>query len=210
MKRYKYPRTAHMSGSRGSTSDDIHISGYSSFEGKEVIITEKMDGESFTFYADGYFHARSIDGRVHPSRTHTINALFKLIGLIPDGVRICGENLYAAHSIKYTSLPSYFQVYSAWEGETCWDWDRTIALCNDLSLHTVPVLYRGVFSEQELRKVISSLDFNSQEGVVMRSVDQFTMDQFNDNVCKYVRPNHVQTDQHWMSKQIVKNGLAAQ
>lgn len=46
MKRYKYPRTYHLSSSPGKTSDDKVISDMSEFEGKEVVVTEKMDGEN--------------------------------------------------------------------------------------------------------------------------------------------------------------------
>jgi len=35
--------------------------------GREVVVTEKMDGENTTMYCDN-IHARSIDGRHHPSR----------------------------------------------------------------------------------------------------------------------------------------------
>lgn len=33
-------------------------------------------------------------------------------GQIKDGMRICGENMFAVHSIKYDKLPSYFLGFS--------------------------------------------------------------------------------------------------
>ena len=58
--RVKYPRTFHLpyspqrgEGDKVLPSDDI-------FRGKPVVVTEKMDGENTTLYAD-YLHARSID-----------------------------------------------------------------------------------------------------------------------------------------------------
>lgn len=46
------------------------------------------------------------------------------------------------------------------------------------------------------------------EGYVMRPADAFKLDDFNNNVVKWVRPNHVQTDEHWMNKEVEVNGLA--
>lgn len=34
-------------------------------------------------------------------------------------------------------------------------------------------------------------------GVVIRNADSFPIDDFQKNVVKYVRENHVQTDSHW-------------
>ena len=35
------------------------------------------------------------------------------------------------------------------------------------------------------------------EGVVVRNIESFPLDDFSKNVVKYVRKNHVQTDEHW-------------
>lgn len=36
-----------------------------------------------------------------------------------------------------------------------------------------------------------------REGIVMRITDSFPIIEFPRCVCKYVRANHVQTDEHW-------------
>ena len=38
---------------------------------------------------------------------------------------------------------------------------------------------------------------NDVEGFVIRNIDQFKYEDFSKNVGKYVRSNHVQTDEHW-------------
>ena len=63
----KYPRTPHLPWSPGASQDDVFSLDARHFEGQTVIITEKMDGENTTLYRD-YLHARSVDGRHHPSR----------------------------------------------------------------------------------------------------------------------------------------------
>ena len=36
-----------------------------------------------------------------------------------------------------------------------------------------------------------------KEGLVIRIADKFSVGEFDKNVAKYVRANHVQTDSHW-------------
>ena len=38
---------------------------------------------------------------------------------------------------------------------------------------------------------------NEVEGFVVRNIDSFKYEDFSKNVGKYVRANHVQTNQHW-------------
>src|SRR5829696_5384608 len=101
------------------------VADLSALSGREVVVTEKLDGENTTMYADG-LHARSLDSAHHPSRAW-VKALQGRIGPgIPAGWRVCGENLYARHSIPYEDLDSWFYGFSVWDGEDCLDWDRTV------------------------------------------------------------------------------------
>lgn len=43
--RIKYPRTYHLPTSPGVTDDDRVLESYAGFEGQEIVVTEKMDGE---------------------------------------------------------------------------------------------------------------------------------------------------------------------
>lgn len=201
MTRYKYPRTPHLSWSPGFSSDDIILAD-NIFSGREVVITEKLDGENTSIYCD-YIHARSINSGKHQSRDW-VNSLWGSIKEdIPEGYRICGENLYAKHSIKYFNLESYFYVFSIWNGDECLSWNDTLEYCSLLNLSHVPVLYEGVFSEE----VLPTLDFDKQEGYVVRLKEGFSLADFGSSVAKYVRKNHVQTDKHWLHKKVEKNLL---
>lgn len=67
--RIKYGRTYHLPWSPGATSDDkMHAEVESLFGGQEIVVTEKLDGESTTIYADRFTHARSVDSKAHRSR----------------------------------------------------------------------------------------------------------------------------------------------
>jgi hypothetical protein len=207
MSHYKYPRTFHLPWSMGATSDDKVLKRCDAFIGREVVATEKMDGENTSMYSD-HFHARSLDSAHHPSRD-AVKALWGYLRYhIPEGWRICGENLYAQHSIAYDNLKSYFYVFSVWnEDNVCLSWDETVEWCAILGLVHVPVLYRGTFSEDLIKPLWNESKLDTVEGYVVRSAKSFHYDTFANNVAKFVRPNHVQTDQHWMHAGITPNKL---
>lgn len=203
--RVHYPRTVHLPWSPGASPDDLRTGDLSGLAGREVVVTEKLDGENTTLYSDG-LHARSLDSGHHPSRAW-IKALQSRIGVaIPPGRRICGENLYARHSIAYHDLDSWFYAFSVWDGDHCLDWDQTVAICRRLGVPVPPVLWRGVFDERVLRGL--RLDHTRQEGYVVRTVAGFDLGEFPARVAKWVRPAHVRTDIHWMYAPVVPNGLS--
>ena len=203
----KYPRTYHFDFSPGVSSDDKIISSLDSFEGQDVIVTMKMDGENSTIYND-YYHARSLDSGPHESRSWLKQKQAEIGYLIPSGWRICGENLYAKHSIEYKDLKSYFYVFNIWnEHNECLSWDATEEWCKLLTLDLVPVLYSGIFDLKKIKAIFEGLDSQTQEGIVCRIKNSFEYNDFSQCVAKSVRSNHVQTDQHWMNSKIVKNEL---
>lgn len=207
MTRYKYPRTPHLPWSPGRGQDDKVLSNVQHFIGRDVVVTEKMDGENTSLYSD-YSHARSIDGRYHPSRAWVKAYHASISHLIPDNWRICGENMYAQHSIVYDNLDSYFLCYSIWDKDNnAISWDATTSFCDAIGISMVKVLYKGMFNETILRNLAEAMDLNKQEGYVVRITDQFSYEDFPTSVAKFVRKGHVQTDEHWMNKQIIVNKL---
>ncbi len=207
--RVKYPRTTHLPNSPGSDEDDVHLSDFTALAAGEIVLTEKMDGENTTI-GKGYVHARSVDSVAHPSRTWVRALAGRLWHELPDGLRVCGENVYARHSIGYDELPSYFLVFNIWQGGRCLDWDATQEWAQLLGLQCVPVLYRGPWAEpdQLLNLWRSGLDAGSSEGFVVRTARSFERSEFGTHVAKWVRAGHVQTGQHWMNAAVVPNQLA--
>jgi len=203
--RVKYPRTKHVPFSLGAGKDDLFHKDLKFFDGREIALSEKLDGENTTLYRD-HIHARSLDSVDHPSR-HWVKGLWGSMKYeIPDGWRICGENLYATHSIHYTDLPSYFMVLSIWdENNVCLSLDDTLTICDYLKLEHVPILWRGIFNEEFIKNF--KLDLTINEGYVIRVTDSFSYDDFDTSVAKFVRKGHVTTDDHWMYKKVVPNEL---
>lgn len=208
MDRIKYPRTPHLPWSPGATSDDKLLTSVDHFKGKLVVITEKMDGENVTCYRD-YLHTRSLNYSPHPSRDWIRRYHARIKNEIPDGWRICGENLFAKHSIGYVNLDSYFLGFSIWDAENrALSWQETLEWFELLGIRPVPELYRGPFSRKEcdhLNRVVSGQD--GIEGYVVRLEESFHYSLFKESVAKYVRANHVRTESHWMTQVVVKNLL---
>jgi hypothetical protein len=206
----KYPRTWHLPWSPGATDDDRILKDTSHLMGQRVIVTEKMDGENTTMYSD-YIHARSVDGRSHPSRNWVKNFHGGISFHIPDGWRICGENLFAKHSIGYKALPSFFMGFSVWnEKNVCLSWDETLEYLELMGIKPVPVIFDGIFDEKKIVALYDEKkDWEKREGYVLRLASSYPYSAFDQSVAKYVRSEHVRTTKHWMHGQPVEpNSLA--
>lgn len=200
----KYPRTYHLPWSNENRDDKKWNTIRFRLE-DEVIVTEKMDGECTTLY-NNYIHARSITGDSHKSQTWIRNFHGKIAHDIPEEMRICGENLYATHSIFYANLKSYFYGFSVWDKLTCLSWKDTEEWLSLLGIRPVPVIFMGSYSDF-LRYCLNDVAFLDKyhgspatEGYVIRSASAFEYKDFGSNVAKYVRAGHLQTKERWDTK----------
>ena len=194
----KYPRTYHLPWSPGATDDDRVMKDTGVFAGRRVIVTRKMDGENFSGYRD-YCHARSVDGRSHYTRDWAKNFWMQRSYELPEGWRVCAENLYAVHSIRYDNLPGYLLGFSIWtDRNECLSWDETVEWFTLLDMPTVPVIYDGVWDEAVIKKLYNEkTDRDVHEGYVVRVADAFAYKDFKTSVAKFVRADHVATQKHW-------------
>ena len=207
----KYPRTYHLPWSPGTTSDDRKLSGdwFENYKGKEIVITEKLDGENVAINKYDCY-ARSHGAPTRSPWSLNIwgkdGVYSKVYDKLGEFEWIYGENLYGQHSIVYDRLPEYYHIFAARDdSKYIWySWDDVVLMGETLNLPTVPLLWRGVIeSEDQLRKLVDnfvnqpSVYGNTREGIVLRVSGEFPIDTFSQNVCKWVRPNHVQTDEHW-------------
>lgn len=203
----KYPRTPHLPWSKGGTPDDMKLREVHFLPEEEVVIMEKLDGENTTMYRD-YIHARSLDSGYHPSRNWVKNFWSTNVAYqIPENMRICGENMFAQHSIKYTDLETYFYGFSIWEDDFCLDYDETIENFDILGITPARLFARGKFSE--MTDFFSYWnDGSDTEGYIVRSAGSFPLSKFQRHVAKYVRPDHVAGRTHWLAGKLDKNELA--
>lgn len=163
----------------------------------EVVVTEKMDGENTTMYSD-HIHARSLESRSHSSQDWVKNLWASIRFEIPYGWRVCGENLFARHSVAYDDLESFFMVFSIWdEHNRALPWDETVEWAKLLGLETVPVLYRGPFDQDVVQKLWVPPLSERAEGYVVRVTDGFPLSEFPYRVGKFVRSGFVAGRPHW-------------
>jgi len=206
----KYPRSYHLPWSGYIGKDDRILSSVPFFN-NEIVVTMKMDGENTTMYND-HVHARSLDSNSHWTQSWIKQLHSTIKHDIPNGYRICGENLYAKHSIKYSNLDSYFLVFSIWnEKNKCLSWNDTVEYCELLNLKTVPVIFKGTWKDkpEKFHKTYweKVFDESKNEGYVVRNAGSFSYRDFSKNLGKYVRKNHVTSSSHWKYDKIEINDL---
>jgi hypothetical protein len=201
-----YPRTMHLPWSPELQNDDRRITNLDFLQGREVVATLKMDGEGSSLYRHGC-HARSLDSRHHESRSWVKRFHASLGHEIPEDWRLCGENMYALHTLPYSDLESFFYLFNIWEKSACLSWDDTVAYGKLLGLTMVQELYRGPWDEKLLRALGRDLDSSRHEGYVVRVTDSIRAGDWRRAAAKFVRKDHVGTSPHWMDQQVIPNAL---
>lgn len=209
MSEHKWPRTYHLPFSPGLQNDDRRHPDLKVFEGRRVIVSEKMDGEGATMTSERTY-PRSPDGRWHPSRGRMKTFHAERAHSIPEKWRVSGEYMYALHSVPYlrsngNALPSWFLGFGVWdENNVLLSWDDTLDWFALLDIVPARVLYDGPWNEDCIRKIAEGLDPNRQEGLVVRLAESIAYPEgrgdagrFFRGVAKWVRKGHVQTDEHW-------------
>lgn len=194
----KHFRTFHLPWSEGISSDDKVMKTVKDFHNKDVIITEKRDGECTTLYSDGYVHARSINGNSYAWQD-VIKAMWKpKAHLLPKGWRLVGENLRANHSISYKYLSDWIEFFAIIDdtGQVLSHYDM-IEWFNLLEIHSVPVLLCSNWNKIDWVQFSKSINTDKQEGYVVRVSEMFSSKNWSTLVGKWVRKNHVQSDTHW-------------
>jgi hypothetical protein len=204
----KYPRTYHLPWSPGMNDDDRMMDDVRIFEGRKVIVMEKLDGENTTMYND-YMHARSLTSGGHESRDW-IKAFHGMICYdIPEGWRINIENMYAKHSILYTNLDTYAYGFAIWNrANRILDWKTTLEWFDLLGITPCPVVYWGAYDRKVIERAFDEIKKDHKcEGYVIRVDEPFHMKDFRQMVGKYVRKDHIQTTKHWMHGQRVEPNI---
>ncbi len=198
----KYPRTFHLPFSEGATDDDRIQADWEGILRQELVITEKLDGENTCIKSNGVY-ARSHGAVNQNPWARPIWEIWERVGRSLGDLHIFGENMYAIHSIEYERLSHYFYIFAIRDGDQWLSWDETAEYAQMLDLPLIPQVARGQIDKSFLTYIISLQQRNGSllggvsEGVVCRPAAAFHNDDFARCVLKYVRQNHVQTDQHW-------------
>jgi hypothetical protein len=182
-----------------------------------LVITEKCDGSNLTYTRTAVFSRSHSGPPGHPSFDLAKATHARIAHELSLGLSLFCEYCYAVHSITYDALPDYSLVFGARDDREgrWWDWDMVVAQAADLGLPTVPELYRGqVSTVRELEALTLSLAAQPsvfggpREGVVVRHAGEFRDADFQRSLAKWVRSDHVTTDEHWMHQSIRPQRLA--
>ena len=201
----KYPKTPYWPWSPSiGRDDDVHPDP-SRFVGESVVATEKLDGGNTLLHA-GKVYARSVAA---PSEGKWMAMVKKHHAwkVNDPGVHLYGEDIYGVHSIEYEPVPEHETFYAFAlrdSGGAFASFAEVEEYARQREIPVVPVLFRGCFRTiAEIRAFIehahgeSSVLGGEREGVVLRLARGFPVAEFSNNVCKSVRPGHVQTEEHW-------------
>jgi hypothetical protein len=210
----KYQRTLHFPFSPEIHSDDKIQYNLENLIDKEIIISEKLDGGNTGINRENVF-ARSHSSPAFCSSFDYIKSMhyYPKKHLLNKDYFYFGENLYAIHSIEYTNLKDYFYLFAIRNKTIFLSYDDIIKEAKRLEFETVPTVFKGIFkTEKKLKDFLDneitkeSFLGGDREGFVVRTRGSFLIEDFAENVVKYVRKGHVQTDEHW-SKKWKKNKL---
>lgn len=203
---YKYPRTFHLPYSPKRGSDDKVLIDDSDFEGKHVVVMEKMDGENTTIYSN-HLHARSIDSTKDESHNwleRFQNFILPQLQHLNDW-RICGENLFYKHTVFYQDLDSVFLGYSIWleneEQNESLSWFETEYLFDKIGISYPTIIYEGIYDKKAILENFEEYRNKKDrqvEGFVIRLKDSFLYEDFSKSIAKYVCDDfEITTSKHW-------------
>jgi hypothetical protein len=210
----KYGRTFHFPFSPGTSSDDrINHAYWEDLKNISTIIhTEKLDGENNCMSQHGVF-ARSHAAPTTSPWTSALRERWSLIKNDLGNLEIFVENLYAIHSIEYQKIEDHYFVFAIRQEDLWLSWEEVKFYASMFDFRIVPELMTVIPKDEttfrddvlrlvDERSVFDSYDIDSKftctrEGVVSRNAASYSINEFAQNVFKYVRKGHVKTDAHW-------------
>jgi len=209
MENTKYNRSMHFTFSPGTTSDDRISDSDSYLENVDVICTEKLDGQNDTMTRDHVFARSHAVPTEHPWDRAIWEIHSRLRHKIGVDEFIFGENMYATHSLLYKALESHYYIFNVRVKNEFLSWDDVCEIAYILDLPTAPVLFKGKYGDIkkevleaiEKPSMLDAYDIHTNkammEGCVVRNINSFKDEDFAKNLLKYVRKDHVKSDQHW-------------
>jgi len=225
----KFPRTPHLINLGAATPDDVHtdVSSFANIAGRQVVITEKIDGANMGFSLSSDRTKFLVQNRSHYVNSATHEQFKKLGSWIDrheDELRqildrdpyfaeryiLYGEWMYAIHSISYTDLPDYFIAYDLFDRSTQ-TWADTAALRSFLERTTValvPVIHQG---SMPTASALCDMIQNKSTFYDGRMEGVYVKVEVNGNVKlrgKVVRSDFIAGNEHWSRGGLRMNRLA--
>ena len=209
MSNIKFPRISHFPFSpqaiSGNARDDKIATTWERYLEKfGFVVMEKMDGSNVCLTRNNV-EPRGSGMLAQNSFDWLKSKHAEIKHKIPVNYHIYGENMYAIHSIKYDTLTSPFYIFGIYDSEyRHWlsplnanTWAKTLGFTD--SIISVGGLWEHKKNiETDFKRMYDvTTDNRDIEGYVVWANTQIPSHLFNKMVFKWVRPNHIQTDNHW-------------
>lgn len=220
---FRFPHTPHIAWlGQGMPRDDKVLAPQeaSALLAEEVVVEEKVDGANLglSLGEDGQLRAQNRgEYLVEPYRgqfsrlsSWLAQHRYALAEHLAPHLILFGEWCAARHSLDYQALPDWYLVFDVYDRRAgkFWSPARRDELAAAVGLATVPRLFEGKTSLEELRELLENSRSRYREGppegiVVRRIVDGWT-----EARAKLVRAEFTQAiEEHWRSRTIEWNRL---
>lgn len=196
------PMIPHLPWSFGRGIDNLVHKSLAMFEGREVVVTLKMDGIP-TAMSQSHLYTPTKYVNTYPTHPTSASILTKYQAIrqkLPAGYSFYGENVLAQRTVPYPYAPNSFLVHTVMDETGCiLDYVASVMLCFEVGLEVVPSFYHGKFKADALRQasgIMNSLKIAGglQEGFVVRNADAFNIRQYTVNTGKWVRSGFIDTN----------------
>lgn len=221
---FKFPSTPHLTvlggtvvrGDKVMSEQERH-----EFLQHELVVEEKTDGANLgiSFDSSGNLRAQNRGAYLHPPFSGQWKKLADwiapkrdvLFDTLMDQFILFGEWCYAEHSILYDRLPDWFLGFDIFDknNKKFLSCQRRDDLLRSVGIAGAPVLKRGRFSLEELKRLLTKSRFSERpaEGLYLR----FDEGNWLGGRAKIVRPEFIQTGEtHWSRKGIKPNRIGGE
>lgn len=220
---FKFPSTPHLITLGGtSVREDKALSQKrrEDFLKNILIVEEKIDGANLgiSFDAQGTLILQNRSSILLPPYSGQWK---KLESWLPPRLEIFfdhlfdryilfGEWCYAKHSVGYNRLPDYFLGFDILDKQKCQFLSLKYRnrIFKEMSISSVPFIQKGLFTLQQLEKLMGSSCFGPEqgEGIYLRCDGEKWLKQR----AKIVKDQFIQNiDIHWSRKAIIPNRIRA-
>lgn len=222
---FRFPHTPHIAWlGEGNPRDDKVLSPHEVklLLAGNVRLEEKLDGANLgiSLSAGGNLRAQNRGQyliKPYSGQFSRLNAWlalhqWALIDKLGAHLILFGEWCAATHSLDYESLPDWFLVFDVYDRQhhCFWSSTRRNALATELELATVPTLFEGKTSLENLKQLLKSSASRYRRGAPEGLIIRKETDQWCERRAKLVRAEFTQSiDEHW-SKQAIKWNRVAQ
>lgn len=220
---FKYPSTPHLiwlAAAKARNDKVLSPVEADRFLQNNIQVEEKVDGANIgiSFDSDGALQIQNRGDYIKEDTKGQFRKLWswikdredRLFDLLDQRFILFGEWCWAKHSINYTDLPDWFLAFDLFDkaSHCFWPRQKRITLFNALNLASVPLIAEGLFTKNELLKLLGKSRFydGPMEGVYCRVDDG---DQVI-NRAKIVASHFTQSiHDHWTKQPFVRNQVDA-